>query len=159
MKRRYRRIIYLLLFLLLFIFMLANIIWYKNYSMYNSYIKDYQKFRTCYNKAEEKYDLTVKKPSYASLTGNFAIVNKPQTLTLIIWPGIFMERPFEYGVIIYDKESKNQCMIYVDENMNYLEDKNSGYSQTQIESEKNILNKNLQEVRALYEIAKNEWNL
>ena len=91
--------------------------------MYNSYIKDYQKFRTCYNKAEEKYDLTVKKPSYASLTGNFAIVNKPQTLTLIIWPGIFMERPFEYGVIIYDKESKNQCMIYVDENMNYLEDK------------------------------------
>lgn len=51
------------------------------------------------------------------------------------------------------------AVIYVDENMNYLEDKNSGYSQTQIESEKNILNKNLQEVRALYEIAKNEWTL
>jgi len=134
MKKRYKWIIVILI-----TFILINIIWYINYSMYSPYKEGYQKFKTCYNRSNKEYEFTVKQPAYTSFTGNLAIANKRDTLSIIIWPGLFMTQPFEYGAIIYDEESQHGYMLYVDENMNYLETEKNQLSPDEIKNAKLVL--------------------
>ena len=136
-----------------------NIVWYINFDMYDKYKEGYEKFRTAYNKSNEEVDFTVKKPQYLSMQGNFSIGDKSQTVTIIIWPGIFFKEPFEYGVIIRDEISNRQYMIYVDQDMKYLDKKNATIPPEEMREEKNVLKSKAKQIEVLYKMAKEEWNL
>lgn len=141
------------------IVMVINILWFLNNSMYNSYKKGFEKFKTCYNMSTDEYDFTVKKPDYLSFTGNLAIANKKDTVSIIIWPGVFMKQPFEYGVMIYDEVQQHGYMIYVDENMNFLESEKNQISPEQKADANKVLKKNKHELIKLLNQAKVLWNI
>lgn len=159
MRKRSKQIVGMFLVIAVILFGGINIVWYINFDMYDKYKEGYEKFRTAYNKSNEEVDFTVKKPQYLSMKGNFAIGDKLQTVTIIIWPGIFLKEPFEYGVIIRDEISNRQYMIYVDQDMKYLDEKNSTISPEEMREEKDVLKSKSKQVEALYEMAKEEWNL
>src|SRR5699024_8822824 len=76
--------------IILGIFVIVNLFWLSFYFIkYGSYTKSIPKHESgTYLLVTDQYDLSVKKPSYLSFTGNLAITNKEDDLSLLIWPTV-----------------------------------------------------------------------
>lgn len=142
--------------IILGIFVIVNLFWLSFYFIkYGSYTKSIPKHESgTYLLVTDQYDLSVKKPSYLSFTGNLAITNKEDDLSLLIWPTVGKNE--EIGLQIKNSEGVFYSVL-LDSNLNYDEKNNdSDLSQPLIES---LINKRKSEINDMYSYAKSTWSL
>lgn len=96
-------------------------IYYLKYSPYTENIPKTENGK--YVLQENDYYFSVKKPSYLTLTGNLAVMNEKENLSLIIWP--LLTGGYEYGLQILDDDGV-QYSVMIDSDSNYLVDDSSG---------------------------------
>lgn len=121
---------------------------------YNNYTEGFQVTENGkYLRSENGYHLSVKKPSYLSYTGNLAITNDKDDLSIIIWP--LLNGDYEYGLQILDTESGVTYNIRVDSKLNYLNKENSS------EMDKNkvvkLIDQRKPEIKKMLKTAKSVW--
>ena len=142
--------------------LLVNGLWWINRALYNKYVTDdypapYN--NSLYGKNISGINYNVAKPMYPSFHGNFAIGNNDDSIALLIWPGFFFVGDYEYGLQIYDHDIEHGYMLYVDENLNYLDTEKNKYGVDEKEIILEILQKNAQELQEILNLAKEEWGL
>lgn len=133
------------------IFIIINLGWYGLVQYrYSDFIKDIPKNEDGLNYIQdnEGYHISVKTPNYLRLTGNLAVSDKKDRLSLIIWPNIFKKDQYEYGVTILDGAELN--MIEVDKNLQPLSKYGDDIKEL-VYKNKEELNKLLQKAKGLYE--------
>ena len=140
--------------------LLVNGLWWANRALYNKYVTDdYRQYDNVYAKNVSGINYTVAKPGYPSFHGNFAIGNNDNTIALLIWPGFFFVGDYEYGLQLYDHDIEHGYMLYVDEDMNYLDTEKNKYVVDDKEIILEILQKDAQELQEIMRLAKEEWRL
>ena len=155
-----KKLILSILLILVIAVLLWSLIWYVNYQRYNEYITvDYNKYGDCYVKKNEKEYYTVSCPAFGTLTGNYAVSNSENTITLIIWPDYIGEVSYTYGMEILNKETKFGYRFYVNEEMQYVESDVSNFSEREKKEIYKFLNGNRTEILYLFSKASKEWNL
>lgn len=63
----------------------------------------------------------------------------------------------EYGVGIYDEESDSTYRFYVDKDLNYLHIDDMGYSDSEEQTIKILLNKYQKDLDKMRQLIKDEW--
>lgn len=97
-----------------------NTVWGINYYNFKTTKEGYKKNVKTYSKKIDNYSVSYYKPEYLQFTGNYAISNYGDTLSIILWPPNIFEKDTSYGLRIYDNNEKHGYMFYVDKDLNYL---------------------------------------
>jgi hypothetical protein len=66
---------------------------------YKRFVNGYNFYGGTYSNKKNDYNYTIKPPNYFSFQGNFALSNRTDTLSLIIWPGLFFKEEYKYEII------------------------------------------------------------
>lgn len=152
--------VWLIFGMIIMFFLIYNIIWFFNYKSYGSISDDYEKFDGMYVKEDKrKFDYTWSYPKYLSFTGNYAITNEDDTLSLIIWPKSLLKKESRFGLQIYSKVKKEGYMFYIDREMNYLYPENIDFSEKQEEEILKLMKAHETEIKDLMELADKEWEI
>lgn len=150
--KKYKKILIIFVSLIL----LYNLAWvgvfYLKYTPYTENIP--KRENGIYLLSERGYHYSVKKPSYLSFTGNLAITNDEDDLSLIIWP--LLTGGYEYGLQILG-ENNNFYSVMVDSDMNYLDDENSESMDKDLVN--SLINKRAVEIEALKSEVNRIWGI
>lgn len=152
MKKRTK----ILLSLLFGVILLFHLAWAGNYFLnYRPYTKTVPIHESGeYFLMTDNYDLSVAMPSYPTFTGNLAITNKNDDLSLLIWPSI-VGSP-EIGLQILGLDGVIYSVI-LDQSLNYDNEKNpSDIPKEQINQ---LIIDRRTEMDEMYDYAKKSWNL
>ncbi|UAC48328.1 hypothetical protein K6959_17700 [Bacillus aquiflavi] len=103
---------------------------------------------------KDGYYFSVKKPDYLSYTGNLAITNKTNDLSIIIWP--LLTKGYEYGLQM-TSDDQTIYHIIVDSDLKYVDDKNSKFIDKTVANK--IIKDNKTEIEAMVSKAHNIWNI
>lgn len=152
-----KNVLYRIVFVIVLVFVLLNIAWMLNYLTYSKYTEGYEKIPKTFIKKVGAYTLTVKKPNYLSFTGNYAI--STEDLSYIIWPKLLKDGEYEHGLTIYDTSIDHGYMFYVDSELSYIDVPGNRFTELEVKSINNLLNKNTEELNAIRQIAIEEWDL
>lgn len=142
------------------LFILLNAAWVMHYHSFDRFERsDYTRpFGSSYVTSKDDYDYNIKYPDYLQFSGNLAITNDPDTLSLIIWPQPFKSGEYEVGAIIYDEERGRSYYIYLNSELNAdLERYNLSDEEELIFSD--VVSKRKDEINGMYSLAEREWNL
>lgn len=148
---------YRFIFLILAVLMTWNILWVANYNKYLKLSEGYKKYYKTMGKQIENYNCTLKCPNYFSFQGNFAISN--DNLSIIIWPDLFINGNYKFGLRIFDEKLNHGYLFYVDNQLNYLDIPENHFSDDEVKVIKEILNKNMAQLEKMNYIAKREWGI
>ena len=107
----------------------------------------------------DMFDYTWSGPDYPSFTGNYAITNADDTLSLIIWPKSLFREESRFGLQMYDDVWKEGYMFYVDRDMKYSDAENPGFSEREKEKILDWMERRDAEIRQLKELAEAEWKI
>ncbi|MBA4538844.1 hypothetical protein H1Z61_17380 [Bacillus aquiflavi] len=150
--KKYKKIIVALTILIV----LYNISWFSVYFFkYHSYTKNFPITENGkYLLEKDGYYFSVKKPDYLSYTGNLAITNKTNDLSIIIWP--LLTKGYEYGLQM-TSDDQTIYHIIVDSDLKYVDDKNSKFIDKTVANK--IIKDNKTEIEAMVSKAHNIWNI
>lgn len=95
---------------------------------------------------EEGYQYSAKQPSIIEFYSNLAIGSKDDKYIMIIWPDIFDDDKFKYGVMITNNNESVQIML-----------KDSTHAEE--EANQYIVDENQVEIQKLVDKANNVWDL
>ena len=135
-------------------------IWVINYLPYHFDHKNYLPIHNShFYVIKNGYTYGVKCPDlFISLQGNYSISNEDCSLVLILWPSFCHIEPIEknkIGARLYDKEANHGYMFYVTDKLEYIP---SDYFTEEDEIKaKTLLSENREELRRMYNFAKEEW--
>lgn len=145
--------------LIILIFAVINILWYGNYNQYKELITDnFTKVDKAYTwENDYNYVFTVAKPPYLRYSGNVAITNEDDTVSILIWPEKFKPGEYEIGLQLYDEKTEAGYMFVVDKKMQYRDDPANDFSESQRTEILELLKRDKQELDYMYALAKEEW--
>lgn len=120
MKKSLKKKILIIVGVIVLLFGLYNLIWYKIVSeKYNDFIIGMEEIypnRTFAINNQDGYTFNVKLPNYLSYTGNLGVQPyEGGDCALIIWPGIFEETT--YGVFIISDDGRRHAVMLTEERM------------------------------------------
>lgn len=154
MKKKIIRWGFMIGILILFLW---NFTWYLNLSNYQKITGGYNLYRNTYSKKVNNYNYTIKPPNYFSFQGNYAISNRKDTISLIIWPDTFFNEDFRYGLMIFDVEIDYGYMFYINKDIQFLDRHQNDFSEKDIVMINKMLNKHYQEITKIMSLAESEW--
>lgn len=140
--------------------LLWNVIWAANYLKYRQKGEGYENYQNKFSNVKDGYSYTVKCPDLFSFTGNYAVTNEDNTITLIVWPKLFLKGAFEeykMGLQIYDNEMSHGYMFYIDSNLAYIRNENNPFTPEEEETIERLLEKRQEGLREIYQLARNEF--
>jgi len=150
--KTYRRVILVIVFLIATYHLAWLGVYYIKYNPYTENIP--QTESGVYLLSKDGYHYSVKKPSYLSFTGNLAITNEKDDLSLIIWP--LLTGGYEYGLQILGDNNTFYSFV-VDSELNYLSDKNSETMDKELM--KNLKEERKREIEELISEVQRIWNI
>lgn len=149
------KFIYGIIIFIISAFIIWNIVWIINYNEYSKLCVGYKKYNKTMGKQIENYNCTLKCPDYLSFQGNFAI--SKDNISIIIWPDLFINETYTFGLRIFDEQLNHGYMFYVDNQLNYLDIPENKFTKKETEIINKILNKNINELKEMKSLAKEEW--
>lgn len=154
------RIAFKIFVVIVIIFIVYSVLWYINSMFYEYPSKEYGKFDGYYVKTDMNgFSYTLSRPGYVSFTGNYAITNADDTLSVLIWPRNLFNNDNIYGVQIYDEATEHGYMFYVDSDFSYIETSANRFSEDDISQIRYLLDLNTVQLKQMHRLIKNEWKL
>lgn len=101
-----------------------QILWYVNYTQFRR-PDGYELAVNDYYKNFDGYTVSYHSPEYPKFTGNYAISDNEDKITIILWPETVLRRKPKFGVSMYNDENEIVYLINVDENLKYIEGENN----------------------------------
>lgn len=146
------------------LFLLMNVVWLIHYASYSKYVNaeagdSRLAMRTSYYFEESGITYTVKRPNYLRVHGNLASDSGNGIISIIAWPSAFSKSILEYGLMLYDEPNERGYMFYVDENMNFDEEKNEDLAPDVADEAKAFLEENKGRIYKQFQMMKEEFNI
>lgn len=143
-------------FVLVGLIILYNLSWLGVYYLkYDPYTEDIPKTENGkYILKDNGYHFSVKKPSYLSFTGNLAVTNNKDDLSLIVWP--LLTGGYEYGLQILGPDN-TYYSVMIDNKLNYLDEKD--IEPVDKDRINELLKENKSEIKKIMSEAKRVWGM
>ncbi len=135
---------------------LYNIVWIINYYQFNPLEGNYTKKNGVYYNEEQQYTTTYKVPQYPSMEGNYAIINEDDSIRIIVWTKNIFNRQSRYALYLYDSNNNHDYVVYVDKDMNYMEEGTS-LSKQEIKEVQVLLNQRKQQINHLLKTLESKY--
>ena len=159
MNIKNKKVIKILVTILL-IFSAYSLLWCINSMFYEKPTQEYEKFDGYYVKTDENgFSYTLSKPGYLSFTGNYAITNSDDTLSILVWPHNLFNKNDIYGIQIYNDINQHGYMFYVDKKLQYTANSLNKFSKDEINEINELLKLNAIELNKMNKIIEKEWKL
>lgn len=146
MKKNKAKKVVLIIAIIVLLFGIYNLLWYfttqSKYTNYSEGMDEFVANKSYVLNPGNGYLYNVKYPDYLTFTGNLAVADENNEVSLIIWPSFYGED--EYGIRITTNDDSYEIMI--DKDMKSVENND-------------ILDKYKKEIRMLFQKADEKWGI
>jgi hypothetical protein len=143
---------------ILVLLLVWHVVWLGNYYAYYDLSDGYQRHYINMVRFEKDYTYTLQCPRYPSFVGNFALSNNDNIL-IIVWPGLFVNESYTYGLEIYDEDIDQTYRIYVDSELNYLDIRENKLTNEERTMAYMLLSKYDDALTTMKQLVETEWGI